>query len=246
MIEQLRLGQEQTARAVELLTQRFAADHTATPTPATLAGVQLALLGARGADVTFRSRDGAAAVLACEEFTALASVVDEGDVVRALTPALWRCFVGDGATRRCLVNSEKLPWLRAGVGAAMKPDLWLGPHWLVDLKVANAADFIGNVSTPRLLFGVPQGSAMWRRLMMLVEAKTNATNTGVGELIQYLEIVCETERTAYGVLVDKEGFQLLVAVPGSLISRVRASWTQPARPMSRSSATSKPSPMAMH
>ena len=173
-----------------------------------------------------------AAVLDAAQLQVLAACQSETELVKCLTPVLWRLRVagdvGDDACRYVLVNGENCRWLDNLVaplppGMRLKPDLFLAPR--VFLKERAGTDKQG--SGDCFIFG----GLAHRRLQRdgcvreLYEAKLESlTHAHLGELVKYHRLIPGHCR---GMLFNGRQFWLFASSEGHPAKLVRGTWAAP-------------------
>jgi hypothetical protein len=181
------------------------------------------------------------------EQSLVAAVHSEAAMVARLTPYLWRCLCGPGSPfYRSLVNSETKKWLEVEPGEGQlnqKPDLWLGPGYIVEVLPA-PANTDGNAAEEEAvairtevkaahdtkcipyIFGKP-ASQHWFDSVFPLAAKLSLTDTAIGEEMIYLKHLSDTSHPfSRGMAYDKEKFVLLKCVNKKISWRLEGYWTQ--------------------
>lgn len=203
----------------------------------------------RDADLTFvEPSDGSGSpVLDAEQQALVVAVNSEAAMVARLTPYLWRWLCGEGTPAyRCLVNSETKKWLEVEPGEGQlnqKPDLWLGPAYLVEQLLAPAAaedngpeqeaatvraDVMASAATQSFpyVFGKP-ASKRWFDSVFPLAAKLSLTDTAMGEEMIYLKHLSDTNHPfSRGMAYDKKTFVLLKCVNKKIAWRMQGRWVQ--------------------
>lgn len=182
-----------------------------------------------------------------------ASKTSENMMVAYLTAYLSPLLSCKG-TFRSLVNSENFAWLEVMKGHPElngKPDLWLGPSYIVSQRAApttNEAEAEPNKheqktealvtarsqlrheagSSLEYVFGTPLSTA-WYDSIHTLAAKTTFTDKAMGEQIQYLQHLSPhaADKMSRGMLCTAETFSLITCHKGGINDRVTGQWVQP-------------------
>ena len=211
------------------LAARLTAQTIHDTTPAALGDKTLAALHLSDRVDDFTGGDGDA-VLDAEQQRALLLCKSEAEVVRFLTPVLWRLRVTDDAADPCrsvLVNSENLAWLDNLAsplrGMRLKPDLFVAPRICVSTQPGSATQGSGDC----FLFGRLADARLQRDgcVRELYEAKFgNLTDQHFGELVTYHRLIPGECR---GMLFNERGFWLFSSYDAQPVALVRSNWTTP-------------------
>lgn len=192
----------------------------------------------------FKSLDpAAAAVLTMDQQKELRGLCSEGDeavLVAYLTSFLTPLVHIDG---RVLVNSERYAWLRRSALALAKfdkkPDLFLAPHYCLELKnptdTNNSAlgSLRERLACP-FLFGRPL-SPVWYDSINVFAAKKTLTPEAEGELIIYLQWITEPlaspappcfNQLSRGMVFSVDKFALFKSQRGQITWKMSGEWTQ--------------------
>ncbi len=162
----------------------------------------------------------------------LAQCMTETELVKQITPVLWRLRVGDGdcddACRSVLVNSETFVWLDSvpdplPANMRLKPDLFEASRVCVEEHDGSAHQGSGDC----YLFGRLAGRCLQADgcVRKLYEAKLEKLTLGhFGELVTYQRLIPGECR---GMLFNMSGFWLYASHEGAPLRLVQASWTAP-------------------
>ena len=199
-------------------------------------------------------------VLSAEQQALVSAVKSEAAMVAQLTPFLWRWLCGGSSVPafRCLVNSETKKWLEVMPGEDrlnQKPDMWLGPSYVVSelpaptatqgntqeqeaaairAKVLELASSDCNTTAPvdlssnpvRYLFGKP-AAKRWFDSVFPLSAKLSLTDTALGEEMIYLKHLSNSSHPfSRGMAYDQEKFVLLKCVNKRISWRLEGRWCQ--------------------
>ena len=212
-----------------MVVERLTAEVIHDTTPVALGDKTLAALHLSNRVEDFTGSDGDA-VLDAEQQRALLLCKSEAEVVKFLTPVLWRLRVtGDAADpcRSVLVNSENRSWLDNLAsplrGMRLKPDLFVAPHVCVWTQPGLATQgsgecfLFGRLADPRL-----QRDGCVRELY---EAKFgDLTEKHFGELVMYHRLIPGECR---GMLFNERGFWLFSSYAAQPVALVKSYWTTP-------------------
>jgi hypothetical protein len=241
---------EEIPRIVAQALPPAALDSEVILSPAHLAvRVNKQLQAQRDADVAFEEpADGSGTpVLVAEEQALVNDVRSESAMVARLTPYLWRWLCGENTpAHRCLVNSETKKWLEVEPGEGQlnrKPDMWLGPAYLVEQLPAPAAgggnapeqeaagvraEVAKSAGTQHVpyVFGKPV-SNRWFDSVFPLAAKLSLTDEAMGEEMIYLKHLSDADHPfSRGMAYDKTTFVLLKCVNKKIAWRMHGRWTQ--------------------
>ncbi len=242
--EQLALGQQEIRANLSLLSAP-AGLISPSLSPANIASDTNEILRRTNELHVFKSLDpDAAAVLTPAQHAELRGLCSEGDeaVLVAYLTSFLIPLVHTGG--RVLVNSERYAWLRRGARSLAKfdkkPDLFVAPHYCVELKEPTDTNNSALVSLrTRLacpfLFGRPL-SMVWYDSINVLAAKKKLTLEAEGELMIYLQWITEPlaapappcfNQLSRGMVFSVDEFALLKCQRGQITWKTSALWTQP-------------------
>jgi tRNA A-37 threonylcarbamoyl transferase component Bud32 len=174
-----------------------------------------------------------AAVLDAEQQALLAGCTSETEVVKHLTPALWRLRVAnddsEDACRDVLVNGENSGgWLDDPVTPLpdhmrLKPRLFKAPRMCVEVREGTGSQGSGDC----YVFGRLAGRCLQLDgcVRELYEARVQAlTLTDLGELVRYQQLIPGACR---GMLFNGRHFWLFASLHGCPMTLVRGAWCAP-------------------
>ena len=172
------------------------------------------------------------AVLDSEQQAALARCSTDTEVVKFLTPVLWRLRMSssncDDPCRPVLVNSENCAWLDnlaapLRPNMRLKPDLFVAPHVCIEEQTGTPSQGFGSC----FLFGRLANSRLQRDgcVREVYEAKlADLTTAHFGELIMYHRLIPDECR---GMLFNRSQFWLFATYGGYPLRLVRSEWIAP-------------------
>lgn len=186
-------------------------------TPFVLATDELKVIGLLGEDKDIAELPGGTAVLSEEEFSELARIKSEAEMVAFMTPIFAGLFSGDG---RVVANSETNAFLPATVNSAkadQKPDLTMG-----------TVGAYRKITPPNglLRFNVPVLPML--DAVNFLDGKITLTVSAYGELLIHLQLQGDNikdGKARRGMLFAREGFWLAEVQDHRLIRRWKGNWT---------------------
>ena len=173
-----------------------------------------------------------AAVLNAEQQALLAGCTSETEVVKHLTPLLWRLRVAnddsEDACRDVLVNGENFGWLDDLLtplppNMRLKPDMFRAPRICVEVREGTGSQGSGDC----YVFGRLAGRCLQLDgcVRELYEAKVKELILkDLGELVNYHRLIPGVCR---GVLFNGRHFWLFASLHGNPMLLVRGAWSAP-------------------
>ena len=201
-------------------------------TPSALGDKILTALEKLHAVTDLRGEADRPAVLDSEQQAALASCASETEVVKFMTPVLWRLRVSssncDDPCRPVLINSENLAWLDnlaapLRPNQRLKPDLFVAPLVCIEEQTGTPSQGSGDC----FIFGRLANSRLQRDgcVREVYEAKLpDLSAAHFGELVKYHRLFPDECR---GMLFNRSQFWLFQTHAGYPLRLVRSEWTAP-------------------
>jgi hypothetical protein len=198
--------------------QKLMVHGSPTPTPSTLAGDFIKMLGENDKQAQVRlSQD---PVLTLVQSTELKYMKTEWECVRFMTPH-FTTLLGDELV---VVNSEECGWLVTG-GSSQKPDLFATLKWVYERRKLKEALYLDRYSAG-FRFGGIYDTRLYDSVFIL-DCKLSCTNTALGELIIHLQHVAHklpSHSVVRGMLFSTTTFMLVKVQGIELIERTTGEW----------------------